>query len=554
MMKRMFRLAGCLCLLVLALGMTMPVAGQDAELLSLAAPDCEYGGEIKSIEALDMATVRFTLCFPDPAFTSKVVQDAFGIQSSDYLEKTGGSGDLLTKPVGTGPYKLEQWDLGNELVMTRFDDYWGEKAQASTLIFRWNAEAAQRFIELQAGSIDVFDNPGPNDFATIQADSDYQLLTRDGLNTMYLGLNNKFPPFDNVKVRQAVAYAIDKQRVVDNFYPPGSTAATQLLPEAMSGYSADLQGYPIDQQKAMELLDQAAQEDGVTLPIESTISYRDVVRGYLPQPMVVAQDLQEQLNSIGDGKYFNISIEVVESGTFIAAATTGAYPLHLLGGGADYPDAGNLLGFWFQGVQASFGNSYPDIEEAVALGGRLTDSAERNAAYDKANQLVQELVPMVPIAHGGSAIVYSAEIEGAQASPLRRELFYVTKNPASDRLVFMQNAEPATLYCADNTDDEASRACVQMLDSLTAFKVGTAEIVPSLAESWETNADGSEWTFHLRQGVKFHDGSDLDANDVVQTFVVQWDASNPLHTGNNGGFPYWPSYFGAFLNAPPTES
>src|ERR1041384_3881609 len=159
-----------LCLVVLAFGL-MPVAGQDAKLMSLAAPNCDYGGEIKSIEAVDPLTVKFTLCFPDPAFTAKVVQDAFGIQSAAYLQKTGGTGDILTKPIGTGPYKLEKWDQGNEIDFTRFDDYWGTKAKAKTLIFRWNAEGAKRYIELQSGNIDVFDNPAPPDFATIKANS-----------------------------------------------------------------------------------------------------------------------------------------------------------------------------------------------------------------------------------------------------------------------------------------------------------------------------------------------------------------------------------------------
>src|SRR5262245_38132188 len=114
--------------LLLTVGLVSPVAGQ-AKLLSLAAKDCTYGGEIKSIEALDTLTVKFTLCYPDPAFTAKVVQDAFGIQSADYLQKTGGAGDLLTKPIGTGPYMLSKWDQGNEMDFTRFDGYWGEKAK-----------------------------------------------------------------------------------------------------------------------------------------------------------------------------------------------------------------------------------------------------------------------------------------------------------------------------------------------------------------------------------------------------------------------------------------
>ncbi len=246
-------------------------------------------------------------------------------------------------------------------------------------------------------------------------------------------------------------------------------------------------------------------------------------------------------------------MQEVESGTFLSEAIGGKYPLHLLGGGADYPDASNLFGFWFQGIKASYGKDYKDIEDAVAAGGRSTDPKERMVAYLKVNQLVKEHVPVVPIAHGGSAIVYKAGIDGAQASPLRRELFYVTKNPKSDKLVFMQGAEPIILYCADNTDDETSRACVQIFQQLTAFKIGSTEIEPSLAEKWDINADGTEWTFHLRKGVKFHDGSDLDANDVVLTYIVQWDVKNPLHKGKTGDFAYWTTYFGAFLNAPPAK-
>jgi ABC-type transport system substrate-binding protein len=549
----MRKIAKSLLFVLLCLGFVSPAAGQ-AKLPSLAAPDCKYGGEIKSIEAVDPLTVKFVLCYPDPAFTAKVVQDAFGIQSAAYLQKTGGTGDLLTKPVGTGPYKLGRWAQGTEMDFTRNDDYWGEKAKAQTLIFTWNADSAKRFVDLQAGAIDVFDNPSPSDFATIAANtSAYQLITRDGLNTLYLAMNNNFPPFDNVKVRQAVAYALDKKRIVDNFFPPGSSVATQLLPEAMFGFTKEVDGYPVDLKQTMALLDDAAKNDGVKLPIESTISYRNVVRGYLPQPPIIAQDIQGQLNAIGDGKYFKLKIQEVESGTFIADAIAGKYPLHLLGGGADYPDASNLFGFWFQGIQASYGKDYKDIEDAVAAGGRSTDPKERYAAYLTVNKLVKEHVPVVPIAHGGSAIVYKAGITGAQASPLRRELFYVTKNPSADKLVFMQNAEPISLYCADNTDDETSRACVQIFESLTAFKVGSTDIVPSLAEKWDVSTDGTEWTFHLRKGVKFHDGTEMTATDVVTTYIVQWDASNPLHKGKTGDFTYWTTYFGAFLNAPPAK-
>jgi ABC-type transport system substrate-binding protein len=86
---------------------------------------------------------------------------------------------------------------------------------------------------------------------------------------------------------------------------------------------------------------------------------------------------------------------------------------------------------------------------------------------------------------------------------------------------------------------------------LVVFSSSTA-VEPVLAESYEASDDLTVWTFHLRQGVTFHDGSTLDANDVVTSLGLQWDAAHPLHKGNTGAFSYWSGLFGAFLNAPPS--
>jgi ABC-type transport system substrate-binding protein len=131
------------------------------EPMTYAAPNCDYGGEFLSIEAVDKLTVKFTLCFADPAFPSKAAFSAFPINDTAYLESTGGGGDLVALPNGTGPFKLERWTRGSELVLTRNDDYWGEKPAFKTLIFRWNAEAAARLVELQAGTVDGIDNIAP---------------------------------------------------------------------------------------------------------------------------------------------------------------------------------------------------------------------------------------------------------------------------------------------------------------------------------------------------------------------------------------------------------
>ena len=92
-----------------------------------------------------------------------------------------------------------------------------------------------------------------------------------------------------------------------------------------------------------------------------------------------------------------------------------------------------------------------------------------------------------------------------------------------------------------------------MAKSLRAYETGGTAVERSLAESYDVNADLTEWTFKLRPGVKFSDGTDLDAKDVISSLSIQWDAANPLHTGNTGAFSYWSGLFGSFLNAPPAQ-
>ncbi|MFN8448755.1 MAG: ABC transporter substrate-binding protein [Anaerolineae bacterium] len=538
--------------LLLLLALSLPALAQDMPAnetmsadgwITYAADSCDYGGEVQSITAVDATTVTFQLCYPDPALPSKVAFSAFAIHSSDQLQATGGGGDILQAAIGTGPYKLDHWDLGNEIVFTRNDSYWGDPAKEPTLVFRWNSEAAARLVELQAGNVDGIDNPAALDFPIIENDPNLSLLPREGTNVFYLGMNNTIPPFDNVKVRQAVSYAIDKQRIVDNFYPPGSSVADQFMPTSIFGYTSEVTPFPYDPEMAKQLL----AESGVPLPIEVKLSYRDVVRGYLPQPGVVAADLQQQLGEVG----INVTIDVQESGTFLDNASAGVLPLFMLGWGADYPDATNFLDYHFgTGANDSFGAKFPEITGPLQQGAQLADPAARYPFYVEANTAIRDLVPMVPIAHGGSGVAYKASIIGAHSSPLGNENFAVMEDPDDDNFVWMQNAEPISLYCADETDGESLRACEQISESLLAYEVGGTAVVPSLAASYEASEDLKTWTFHLREGVTFHDGSALDANDVVMTYAVQWDAANPLHVGRSGAFDYYSALFGGFLNPP----
>ncbi|OQA47305.1 MAG: Periplasmic dipeptide transport protein precursor [Chloroflexi bacterium ADurb.Bin325] len=513
---------------------------------SYAAVNCDYGGIIRSIEAVDELTVKFTLCQSDVAFPSKVAFSAFQIHPSEYLQSTGGGMQLVENPIGTGPYKLERWQKGSQIIMTRNDDYWGDKAIAKTLVFQWQTQGAQRLTELQSGTVDGIDNPTPDDFDTIRNDDTLTLYPRQALNVFYLGFNRDKAPFDNEKVRQAIAIGLDRQRIVDNFYPEGSEVASHFTPCTIPGGCEGEAWYDFDLAAAKALLAEAGFADGFTVDL----SYRDVVRGYLPEPSIVAQDIQAQLAELG----ITVNITVMESGAFLDAADRGELSMYLLGWGADYPDQTNFLDYHFgEGASPQFGAGFKDLQAVLKKAASLADQAERNKLYAEANNLIKQHVPMVPVAHGGSATAFKADVSGAHASPLGNEHFASMDPGGRDTLVWMQNGEPAGLYSADETDGEALRVCEQINEALLSYEIGGTAVQPGLAESYQANADLTEWTFKLRPGVKFHDGSALDSQDVLLSYAVQWDAAHPLHVGRDGSFTYFSGLFGQFLNAPPVE-
>ncbi len=509
-----------------------------------AAVDCSYGGLFRSMEAVDAYTVRFELCSPEPAFLSKIAVEAFGIYPKAFLEKYAGTPTLLETPVGTGPYKVTDWKRGEELDLKRFDGYWGDKAKTTNLIFRWNSDASQRLTELQAGSVDGIDDVAPSDFIRIERNFGLKLILRPALNIFYIGMNNKFPPFDNEKVRQAIAIGIDRASLIEATFPAGTEVASHFTPCSIPNGCTGQVWYDYNPVQARQLLAQAGFPNGFS----TVLSYRDVSRSFLEEPGVVAQAIQAQLKA---NLNINVRLDVVDRTTYLDLATTGQLPgLHLLGWSADYPDITDFLDFHF-GVGASdeFGLKWADMIQALNYGASLSGDAARRPYYETANNLLRQHVPVVPVAHGGSALAFQRSVQGALSSPVNSESF-AAMSDGRDTLVFMQTSEPGSLYCNDETDADSFRPCSQVVETLMRFKAGSVEVEPGLATGCVPNDILTEWTCTLRQGVMFHDGSLLDAGDVVTSLDAVWDMNSPLHKGNEGVFEYWASLWGNFLNAP----
>jgi ABC-type transport system substrate-binding protein len=505
----------------------------------LDAGGCDYGGRVEKISAVDQYTVEFDLCGPHSAFLAQMAFGVFGIQPEEHLEATGGAG--LDDPVGTGPYSLKEWVRGDSVVFERFDDYYGEKPTHSTAVLKWATESAGRLLELQSGTVDGITFPGTEDLETIENDPNLTLLTKPEPNIFYIGFTNVFTPWDNVDVRKAVALGIDRQRIVDTFYAPGSEVASHFTPCSVEGGCEGESWYDFDPDAGKALLADAGFPDGFS----TSIYYRDVTRGYLPTPGDVAADIQAQLKT-----NLNIDAEIVqmESGEFIQACSTAGTcdGIHLLGWTGDYPHVTNFLDFHFAAGNAQFGDPHPEIYEALEAASVLTSAAEAAPFYEEANNAIKELVPMVPVAHAGAFFAAGSNVQGAHATPWGHVQLNLWDN-GSDTLVFMQGNEPISLFCADETDGESLRACGQVVEALYSYTTDGV-VIPQLATECVPNDDLSLWTCSLREGVLFHDGSTFDANDVVATFAVGLDASSPLHVGNSGVFEYYDYLWNGLIN------
>ena len=512
--------------------------------MSVAAPNCDYGGKVKEIKAVDEFTVAFSMCRPDPAFTAKAAFASFGIYSSEWLMANANAANketLLSKPVGTGPFMVDAWNRGDSVVLKRFDGYWGQKPAYQTLVFRWATEGAARLLELQSGTVDMITNISPDDFDVVKGDANLQFLPVANPNIFYFAMTNTHEPFDDVKVRQAIAMGIDRQRVVDNFYPDGSEVASHFTPCSIPNGCAGDEWYKFDPAAAKALLAEAGFPEG----FKTKIFYRDVFRGYLPEPALVAVELQTQLK---DNLGIDAEVVVMESGEFIAESTAGNLDgFYMLGWGADYPHITNFLDFHFGKSNPQFGNPYPEIHTVLEEAAQIGDPTKAAELYTKANNAIHELVPMVPIAHGASASAALKTLTDAHVRPFGASVFAVM-DPGKDTLVFMQNAEPISLFAADETDGESLAPSEQIVESLLAYKLDSGDTILALATACTANADSTVWTCTLRKGVTFHDGTTFDANDVVVSWAAGIDAANPYHVGNTGAFEYYSYLWDALMN------
>ena len=396
--------------------------------------DKPEGSLYKSCKAQDESTAVIDIPRVTSSFPTILSLDSFSMQSPKALEAGDannvvavGEGFTYPKysqaPAGIGPYKLEKYDEANKTVtLVANDQYYGDQPKTKKIVFKIIPDESTRRQELQAGSIDGYDLPNPVDWKGLK-DEGNKVEVRPAFNILYMGLNpKKNPKLKDLKVRQALYYALNRDQMVQTQLPEGAKVATQFMPDTVSGYNTDLKPYAYDPEKAKALLKEAGAE-GMTLQFAFPT---EVTRPYMPDPQKIHAAFQKDLEAVG------IKVDVVNkpwNGGYLDDANAGNYDAWLLGWTGDYDAADNFLGNFFSNLEANdfqtsvmpWGKTLSDdLKKADAI----VDEGEREAAYKKINQqIAEEYLPGLAISHSPPALVTSANVEGLVASPLTAETF-----------------------------------------------------------------------------------------------------------------------------------
>ncbi|HRC40774.1 ABC transporter substrate-binding protein [Nostocoides sp.] len=387
----------------------------------------------KSCEATDDATAVITLNRYTSDFPVLLTLDSFSMQSPKAL-KDGDANNVQKEgegfkypayalaPVGTGPYKLEKYDEANKTItLVRNDDFWGEKAKTGKLVFKIIPDESTRRQELEAGSINAYDLPNPADWKGLE-DGGNTVLVRPAFNILYMGLNpEKNEKLKDLRVRQAIYMALNREQLVQTQLPEGAKVATQFMPETVAGYNTSLAPMAYDVEKAKALLKEAGAE-GMTLQFAYP---SEVSRPYMPDPQKIHDALRADLEAIG------VTVEVVTkpwNGGYLDGVDNGLFDAWLLGWTGDYNSANNFIGTFFASDTNDFHTGATDFGATLTKelndANGVVDEAERTTAYEALNQkIMEEYLPGLPISHSPPALVVGKGVEGLVASPLTAEMF-----------------------------------------------------------------------------------------------------------------------------------
>jgi len=406
-------------------------AGQTFEYFELQFGGFDDASIISDVKAVDPTTVQITLKQPQGPFMNNLAMFVFVFWSPTALEKAGV--DSCKNPVGTGPYKFVEWKPNEQVTLAAFADYWDKPnaAKMQNVIVRNIPNNSSRLLALSAGEIHGMEGMEPRDVAAVKANPSFKLLLRPANTTGYVAFNYKVTEFQDPKVRQAFAQAINKAPIVDKFYGGTGTVANQFQPPALWGYNKDLKDWAYDAEAAKKLLADAGYPNGISeitfdgkkMPLE--FWYMPVSRPYYPNPKDVATAIAADWAKAG----INVTLQTVDWATYLDKRKNGLLPLYMLGWTGDNGDPDNFVCYFFcldakdtpKITEGFFADK--EISDVLKKAAVLVKQEERAPLYQQAEQMIHDRVTRIFVANNQPPLAFLANVDGYVPNPTGTEYF-----------------------------------------------------------------------------------------------------------------------------------
>lgn len=337
------------------------------------------------VEVVDQHTVRIITKYPFGAFEPTIAHVSSAIINPVISAKYGADfGKSAPATSGTGPYRVVSWKKDQEIILERVDNHWRGTAPTRRLIYRPIPEGAARVLALEAGDVDVISRVPPPDLKRLDAAGKVSVIRTPSIGAQQFRFNLTKKPLDDVRVRQAISYAIDRRAIVDQLMTGFAIASTSALTPIMRGYAA-LGEIPYDPEKAKALLREAGLPNGFETKIATTPRY--------PMGVELAETVAAQLKLVG----IDAAIQVYDWGTMVqfwAGLPPEKNPqeIFIMGAGASTADADWGLRPIFQTAPTNENNygyySNAEFDRVIQAAMRETDEAARQALYTRAQQIV----------------------------------------------------------------------------------------------------------------------------------------------------------------------
>jgi peptide/nickel transport system substrate-binding protein len=251
-----------------------------------------FGDADLQVKSVDATTLTVTTPEPDPILPLR-------LSFLEVVPVSTSTTEKVREPIGTGPYKIEKWDAGQKISLTSWDGYWGDKPAYAKAEYQWRSESSVRAAMITSGEADVAMGLSPDDNMG-DLGIDYP-----NNETVALRLDANEAPLNDIRVRQAINFAIDKEGIVNSLYQGKHQVAAQLVPEGIVGHNPELKGWAFDLDKAKDLVSQA-KADGVDTSAQISLVVRSA---QFPKITELAQVLQEQLSQAG----LNVKLKMLET-------------------------------------------------------------------------------------------------------------------------------------------------------------------------------------------------------------------------------------------------